>query len=166
MPISIIVATTTNGAIGRGGDLLFHISEDLRNFKRLTGGHTVIMGRNTYESLPNGPLPNRTNIVITRNHDYNPDGVLTFNSLCDAIRHAIDIDHDDEVFIIGGGQIYTQALPYASRLYLTEIGTVVDDADTFFPAIDPADWSVTESSEWITDPKNNVPFRFICLSRN
>lgn len=166
MPISIIVATTTNGAIGRGGDLLYHISADLRNFKRLTTGHTVIMGRNTFESLPNGPLPNRTNIVISRNPDYHPDGALTFNSLCDAIRHTINVNPDDEIFIIGGGQIYTQAITYASRLYITEIGAVANDADTFFPAIDPADWTITESSEWFTDPKNNVPFRFICLSRN
>ena len=168
MSISIIVATTTNGAIGRQGDLLYHISDDLRNFKRLTSGHTVIMGRRTFESLPKGPLPDRRNIVITRDPDFKPHGTLAFNSLSSATSYALDNPFEDsrEIFIIGGGQIYALALPMASRLYITEIETITQDADTFFPAIDPSEWTTDSQSEWKLDDRSGLRYRFICLSRN
>lgn len=160
--ISIIVAVTKNMAIGRGGDLLFHISEDLRRFKALTMGHPIIMGRKTFESFPNGALPGRRNIVITRQVDYVANGAETVGSL----QQAIDaVEQCDEAFVIGGGEIYTQALPHASKLYLTIIDADVADADTFFPQIDPAQWETIEESEDKQDPRSGATYRFICLSR-
>ena len=160
--ISIIVAVTKNMAIGRGGDLLFHISEDLRQFKVLTMGHPIIMGRKTFESFPNGALPGRRNIVITRQADYVADGAETVGSL----QQAIDaVEQCDEAFVIGGGEIYSQALPHASKLYLTIIDADVADADTFFPQIAPAQWETIEESEVKQDPRSGATYRFICLSR-
>lgn len=149
-------------AIGRGGDLLFHISEDLRRFKALTMGHPIIMGRKTFESFPNGALPGRRNIVITRQVDYVANGAETVGSL----QQAIDaVEQCDEAFVIGGGEIYTQALPHASKLYLTIIDADVADADTFFPQIDPAQWETIEEREVKQDPRSGATYRFICLSR-
>jgi dihydrofolate reductase len=162
MSISIVAAVTTDGAIGNKGNLLFHISEDLKNFKRLTMGHPIIMGRKTFESLPGGPLPGRRNIVISRNRDYHPQGVDVFSSLTAALA---TIDTDTEAMVIGGGQLYNVALPLASRLYLTEIEAVVEEADTYFPPIDPADWSQIATGDWTLDPRHSVRFRFTTLSR-
>ncbi len=160
--ISIIVAITRNNAIGRGGDLLFHISEDLKQFKAVTMGHPIIMGRKTFESFPNGALPGRRNIVITRQGDYNADGIEVANSLQAAIDTIIDTN---EAFIIGGGEIYNQALPLCSRLYLTEIDSEIADADTFFPEINRDEWEIFEQSDIKQDPRSGVQFRFTCLSR-
>lgn len=160
--ISIIVAITRNNAIGRSGDLLFHISEDLKQFKAVTMGHPIIMGRKTFESFPNGALPGRRNIVITRQGDYNADGIEVANSLQAAIDTIIDTN---EAFIIGGGEIYNQALPLCSRLYLTEIDSEIADADTFFPEINRDEWEIFEQSDIKQDPRSGVQFRFTCLSR-
>ncbi len=160
--ISIIVAITRNNAIGRGGDLLFHISEDLKQFKAVTMGHPIIMGRKTFESFPNGALPGRRNIVITRQGDYNADGIEVVNSLQAAIDSIIDTN---EAFIIGGGEIYNQALPLCSRLYLTEIDSEIADADTFFPKINRDEWEIIGQSDIKQDPRSGVQFRFTCLSR-
>lgn len=158
----IIVAITRNGAIGRNGDLLFHISDDLKRFKNLTMGHPIIMGRKTFESFPNGPLPGRKNIVITHNKGYSAEGAYTATSLADALGMA----DNDVPFIIGGGQIYKEAITLASKIYMTEIDSTVTDADTFFPAIDPEQWQISEEpSEWQTDPKSGIRFRYITLSR-
>lgn len=163
MDISIIVATTANNAIGRGGDLLFHISDDLRYFKRVTTGHAIVMGRRTFESFPNGALPNRRNIVLSRNADYHPPGAEVYADL-DAALAAVP-DTDGEVFIIGGGQVYARALDRASRIYLTQIDTVVDDADTYFPDIDPDKWTPHSVGEWQNDPRTGVRYRFVVLHR-
>lgn len=160
--ISIIVAITRNNAIGRSGDLLFHISEDLKQFKAVTMGHPIIMGRKTFESFPNGALPGRRNIVITRQGDYNADGIEVANSLQAAIDTIIDTN---EAFIIGGGEIFNQALPLCSRLYLTEIDSEIADADTFFPEINRDEWEIFEQSDIKQDPRSGVQFRFTCLSR-
>lgn len=159
--ISIIVATARGGAIGRKGDLLFHISDDLRRFKSITMGHPIIMGRKTFESFPKGALPGRRNIVITRQADYTAPGIETATSLDQAIATAGGVD---ELFIIGGGEIYRQAIDLARRIYLTEIDAEVADADTFFPTI-PSDFTTTDSGEWTTDPRAGIPYRFTTLNR-
>ncbi len=159
--LSIIVAIADANAIGRGGDLLFHISDDLRHFKRLTMGHPIIMGRKTFESFPSGPLPGRRNMVITRNSDYAHEGIETFPSL----EAALDATDDAEPFVIGGGEIYRAALQLADRLYVTRIDAHVDDADTFFPEIDRNEWTETSTGDTIVDLKTGVSYRFTCLSR-
>ena len=160
--ISIIAAVARNNAIGAKGDLLYHISADLRRFKAITMGHPIIMGRKTFESFPNGPLPGRRNIVITRRSDYRHDGIVTVNSLEEAIAAAGDAD---EAMVIGGGEIYREAMTHATCLYLTEIDAERDDADTFFPAINEEEWLITETSQTETDPRSGVTYRFTTLSR-
>lgn len=161
--INIIVAIAHHNAIGRRGDLLFHISDDLRRFKRITLGHPVVMGRNTFLSLPAGPLPGRLNVVASRNPEFRPEGATVRPSLDQAVQEALKAD--SEIFIIGGGQIYEAAMDIADKLIVTEIDAEVPDADTFFPAIDPDTWHTGECSEWITDPRSGVNYRFICFVR-
>lgn len=162
MRLSIIVAVAADGAIGRRGDLLFHISDDLRRFKAITLGHPVIMGRKTFESFPNGPLPGRRNIVVTRNAGYRHDGAETAGSLDEALRMTAG---DDEVFIIGGGEIYREALPMADRLLVTEIDARIADADTFFPPVPAEEWKVSDRSGPMTDPRSGVSYRFVTYDR-
>lgn len=161
--ISIIVAIARHNAIGRRGDLLFHISDDLRRFKRITLGHPVIMGRNTFQSLPSGPLPGRLNVVVSRNPEFRPQGAAVTASLHEAVAEALKAD--SEIFIIGGGQIYEAAMDMADRLIVTEIDADAADADTFFPHIDPAVWNPGECSGWMTDPRSGANYRFICFVR-
>ena len=117
--ISIIVAMTSNNYIGKDNKLLFHIKEDMKRFKSLTIGHKVIMGRKTFESLPNGPLMDRENIVITSNKNYNPDGVIVCKDVLELIQKYVD--SEEEVFVIGGESIYDIFLIFASKIYLTKI---------------------------------------------
>ena len=163
MTLSIIVAVAADGAIGRGGDLLFPISADLKRFKAITMGHPIIMGRKTFESFPKGPLPGRRNIVITRNAGYAPEGVTVVHSLDEAIA-AARADGTDEAFVIGGSQIYAQAMPVADKLYLTRIEATAPDADAYFPDIDPEIWAETERSDIQTDPRNGLSYLFVCLT--
>lgn len=160
--ITIIAATTRDGALGKDGDMLYHISADLKRFKSLTMGHPIIMGRKTFESFPNGPLPGRRNLVVTRDSTYTHPGIETYPSLQQAIEAA-----GEETYIIGGGQIYSQAMPLADRLEITEIDANGKDAgaDTFFPKIDPVRWMITSESEPITDPRSGASFRFITYRR-
>lgn len=127
--IHVIVAIDENRGIGYGGDMLYHIREDLRRFKALTMGHALIMGRKTFDSLPNGALPGRRNIVITRNPDWTAPGAERARSLHDAIAMA----GDDDIYVIGGGQIYAEALPIADVLDLTLIHKAAEKVDTYFP---------------------------------
>lgn len=161
----IIAAVTRDMALGRGGDLLYHISADLKRFKQLTMGCPVIMGRKTFESFPNGPLPGRENIVITRNPDYRRQGIKTASSLDEAVNKIMNATL--KCFVIGGGEIYRQALPLADRLELTEIDAVCPEADTHFPGIDPKVWRKVSESEWFTDPRSGVAYRFVtyCADR-
>ncbi|MDE5837254.1 MAG: dihydrofolate reductase [Paramuribaculum sp.] len=161
MSISIIAAVGADNAIGADGNLAFHISSDLKHFKELTVGKPVIMGRKTFESLPNGPLPNRRNIVISRNPEYSYPGVETAASLQDAIELTFD---SPEAMVIGGAEIYRLALPMATKLYLTQIDATRQDADTFFPEINKDEWE-QDSQEWLTDSKTGLRYRFSCLSR-
>ena len=154
MKISIIVAVDRNWAIGNRGDQLFYIREDLRHFKELTFGHPIIMGRKTFEALPRGPLPGRRNIVVSRRGDYHPEGVEVAASLEDAIALCADAP---EVFIIGGAQIYRQAFPIATDIYLTQIDAAAPEADTFFPTLE-----VESDTPWLdTSP----PIRFLHLNK-
>lgn len=162
--VTIIVAVARDGAIGRRGDLLFHISDDLRRFKRLTMGHPIVMGRKTFESFPKGPLPGRTNIVVTRSGDYDGRGATVAGSLDEALKIAA-AEETGRIFIIGGGEIYRQAFGIADALELTAIDAAVDDADTFFPPVNDVDWELTEESEPMTDPKTGISYSFITYAR-
>lgn len=140
--ISIIVAVAKNGVIGCHNRLIWHISEDLKRFKALTIGHPIIMGRKTFESIGR-PLPGRTNIVVSRNTELKIDGV----SVVGSIQEAIDmLPQEDEIFIIGGGQIYEQALPLTSKIYLTLVDQT-PDGDTFFPEITQDEWREVKRTE-------------------
>ncbi|MDE5688189.1 MAG: dihydrofolate reductase [Paramuribaculum sp.] len=161
MTTSIIVAIGADGSIGAGGDLAFHIGADMKHFKATTMGKPVIMGRKTFESLPGGALPGRRNIVVTRNASFTAPDVETVSSLEAALHLVKDVE---EAMIIGGAQIYEQALPLADRLYITRIDAQRTDADTFFPPIDEKEWT-SQAEEWQTDPKSGLRYRFICLSR-
>ena len=152
----IIVAIADNNAIGKDNALLWHISEDLKFFKRTTMGCPVIMGRKTFESIGR-PLPKRTNIVVSRSGYEAPEGVVVVPSLEEAFA-ACD---NPRVFVIGGGQIYAQALTLADRLIVTHVHTVIEEADTFFPIIDPSVWSVADRSELQTDPETGYTFEFV-----
>lgn len=151
--INVIVAATLDGAIGLRGDMLYYIRPDLQRFKALTTGHTVIMGRKTFESLPKGALPNRRNIVITRRADFSAPGAEVAHSL----QQALDMAEGEEIFIIGGESIYRAAMPMAQRLYLTQINAERPDADTFFPL--PALPDCHEP--WQHDERSGMEFRFL-----
>lgn len=146
--INIIVAMDKNGGIGKDNKLLAHIPEDLKHFKEVTSGHTVVMGYNTWLSLPKKPLPNRRNIVLTTK-DIELDGAEVVHSI-DELKDWIDFD--DEVFIIGGAKVYEQFLPYTDRMYVTHIMDEFE-ADTFFPRDDEDCWNII-SSELVTGEIN------------
>lgn len=135
MSVSMIAAIGKNNELGKGNDLIWHFRDDMKFFRTTTTGSTVIMGRKTFDSLP-GALPNRRNIVITRNADFHADNVEVVSSVDEALR----ISSDDNVFVIGGGKIYEEFLKYADKLYLTEIEADCDDAEIYFPEFDKAKW--------------------------
>ena len=162
MSVTIIAAVARDGAIGIKGDTPFHISADLRRFKELTMGHPLVMGRKTFESLPGGALPGRRNIVVSRNGAWQAPGAERF----DTIEEAIAACGDAEIMIIGGGEIYRQAMPLADKLLLTVIDANVPDADTHFPAISPDEWAVTEESAPHTDPRSGAGYQFVTYKRN
>ena len=164
MTTTIIAAVASDRGIGRGGDLAFHISADLKRFKALTTGHTVIMGRKTFESLPKGALPNRRNIVITRDPSLTFPGAETATSVEAAIAIALSAGETD-TFIIGGAQIYAQSLPLADRLEITAIDSPAPGADVFFPEIDPAQWQLVDETPTQTDDKSGVAYRFQSYTR-
>ena len=160
--ITLIVAAGENNAIGKDNDLIWHLSEDLKRFKRLTSGHHIIMGRKTFESFPK-PLPNRTHIVITRQTNYKvPEGVIVVNSLEDAIDAA---RKDPKPFIIGGGEIYKQSIQIANIIELTRVHANFDDADTFFPVIDLDIWQETHVEKYEADDKHKHSFSFVTYKR-
>lgn len=162
----IIVAVADNNAIGRDNALLWHISEDLKFFRKTTTGFPVIMGRKTYESIGR-PLPKRVNIIVSRG-DQAPEGTLLAHSLEEAFSLAEASAEDalpERCFVIGGGQIYAQAFPLADRLVVTHVHTVIEDADTFFPQIDPRIWKEETRSEQMTDPQTGYVFEFVEYKR-
>ena len=154
--ISIIVAIAENFAIGKDNDLLFHLPNDLKRFKEITTGKTIVMGRNTLLSLPKWPLPNRRHVVISDIPDDHFDGCEIASSIDEAIEM---VKNDDEAFVIGGGMVYSQFYPLAGRLYLTVVHRAFD-ADVFFPEIDYSDW-LEESREDHFDEKNGFEYSYI-----
>ena len=159
--MTIIAAITNDYGLGRNGDMLYHISADLKRFKAITMGHPLVMGRKTFESFPKGPLPGRRNMVITRNVDYAREGIETYPSLSAALAACEDAD----AMIIGGGEIYSQSMPQADRLLITEIDAVAPDADTHFPVIDCDVWKAVDIGEWDTDPRSGARYRFVEYAR-
>lgn len=159
--ISIIAAVAANGVIGSGNAMPWHISEDFRRFKAITMGHPIVMGRKTFESLGR-PLPGRTNVVVTRNPAYGaPEGVLVVGSLDEAMAL---FPADEEVFIIGGGEIYREAMSIADKLYITRVYAPFD-GDTTFPYIPADEWRVVSREAHERGEKFPHPFEFVDYAR-
>ena len=161
--ISLIVAIAQNNVIGGDNKLLWHISDDLKRFKKITSGNTIVMGRKTFESLPE-VLPNRKHIILTRDKNYTVD-----NPSVEVIHNINDIINNFknspvEVFIIGGGEIYNQFINYADKIYLTKVFKNFE-GDTTFPEIDYNNWNITFDSEIFTDEKSNINYQFINLEK-
>jgi len=167
MKVSLIVAVSENGVIGKDNDLIWHLPKDMRFFKETTMGHHVIMGRKNFESIPHKyrPLPDRTNIVITRQTDYKAEGCVVVNSVEAALGIAKK-KGDTEPFIIGGGQIYKLALEanLVDKIYLTKVHHTFD-GDTFFPELN-SDWEEMEKIDHKADEKHKYNYDFITLERN
>ncbi|MBX9733752.1 MAG: dihydrofolate reductase [Chitinophagaceae bacterium] len=158
MKISLIVAASTNNAIGKNNQLLWHLPKDMRFFKNTTWAMPVVMGRKTYESMGGKPLNGRLNIIITRNKSFEAAGVVVVDSIQSAIATA-EKENYKEVFVIGGGEIYNEVLLIADRLYITRVHTEIE-GDTFFPAIDTAMWRLTYHEAHIADAKHAYDFTF------
>ena len=158
--VSIIVAIAQNGTIGDKNALLWHIKEDMRFFRTTTSGHAVVMGRKTFESLGSKPLPKRKNIVITR-ADRSFEGAFTAHSLEEAIAMA---EGDEEIFIIGGAQIYAEALSVADRMYITRVERDYE-GDTSFPKIDYSKWRLVSEERFERGEEFDAPFVFLCYDR-
>jgi dihydrofolate reductase len=156
--ISIIVAISQENAIGKNGQLLCHLPSDLQHFKQITSGKTVVMGERTFFSLPKHPLPNRKNIVLTDVPNKTFEGAQSVYS----IEEIVDLfsKTDEEIFIIGGGMVYRQMMPFADKLYITHIHHSWADADTFFPEIDSNTWTLTQSETMPADDKNPYDYSF------
>lgn len=159
MRISIIAAVARNRAIGNDNKLIYRLPDDMKRFKALTTGNTVLMGRKTFESLPKGALPNRRNIVLSRTQRDFP-GCDTYSSLDEALKHCSE---NEDIFIIGGAEVYAQALPLADRLCLTEIDDTPDEADAFFPEYNG--WHEVSREEHATDERHAHPFAFVDYER-
>lgn len=160
--LTIIAAVAEDRAIGWKGSLLFHLGADMRRFRLLTTGHTVLMGRRTFESLPKGALPNRRNIVVSRREGAGFPGCDAYGSIEEALRHCAD---DEHVFVIGGASVYEAALPLASSLELTLVHARAEHADVYFPEINPAEWRETARESHAADEKNERPFDFVTFER-
>lgn len=151
--ISIVVAVGKNGAIGKDNKLLWHLPDDLKFFKRITTGHPVLMGRNTFEAIGK-PLPNRRNIIITRNKNYTADGTEVLHSIDEALELVKD---SEAIMIIGGADIYRQILPRTDRVYLTVVGAE-PPADKYFEHLNPAEWKLIEETHHTIDEKHAYSF--------
>lgn len=156
--IAIIAAIDKNNALGFKNRLLFYLPDDLKRFKALTTGHTVVMGRKTFDSLPKGALPNRRNIVLSRSTRLELPGVEVYASLEEALQHCAD---DEQVFIMGGASVYKQAMPLADRLYMTEIDAEAAEADVYFPVIDHELWHETKRDVRRADDRHPCNYSFV-----
>lgn len=169
MLISIIVGLGHDQVIGKDNDMPWHLSADLRYFAKTTKGHPIIMGRKCYESIGR-PLPKRHNIIITRNKTFQAQGCVVVHSLEEALKEATSYYQNNptdtpEVFVIGGGEIYSQALPTADRLYITYIEVQVEGGDVFFPAFDQDQWITIKEEAHQKDEKNPYNYTFAVLKR-
>lgn len=159
--ISIIAAIGKNHELGKDNKLLWHISADLKRFKKITSGHPVIMGRMTFDSIHNKPLPNRRNIIVTKSAEYYYPGIEIAHSVEEALNK---IGIDDEVFILGGASIYEQLLPFAHKMYLTLVDKKFE-ADTYFPRYDMNEWKTVEQLNITDDNQAGVNYSFLTLQR-
>lgn len=157
MTISLLVAAAENNAIGKNNRLLWHLPNDMKFFKNTTWGMAVIMGRKTYESVDK-PLPGRYNIVITRQADWKAEGTITATDLNDALQKAKETNCN-EVFVIGGGEIYKQSLEIADKIYMTRVHTTLD-GDTFFPEIDETKWQLIRNQDFEINEKHKYAYSF------
>lgn len=161
--ISIIVAIAQDRAIGYKGDLIYHLSSDLKRFKALTTGHTVLMGRKTFESLPKGALPNRRNIVLTRQQGLTLPGTEVYSSLEEALSHC---SPDEKIYVMGGAQIYSQALDLAGELEITLVHDTPSRADAYFPDFESSGvWKLVSREDHDPDEKNPYPYSFLTYTR-
>jgi dihydrofolate reductase len=160
MIISLIVAASTNNVIGKDNKLLWHLPNDMKFFRNTTWGMPVIMGRKTYDALAGEPLPGRFNFVITRSREWDPhhEKVKVVENLAAAVAAAGETDAK-EVFVIGGGEIYLQSMPIADKIYMTRVHTVVE-GDTYFPAMDEAQWRLTGNLDFPVDEKHAYAYSF------
>ena len=156
--VSIIVAVAKNNAIGLNNELLYRLPNDLKRFKALTTGHTIIMGRKTFESLPKGALPNRRNIVLSRQEGLHYENAECYRSLDEALMQC---DYTEDLYIIGGGELYKQTLGLAKRVHLTLVDDTPVEADAFFPELNPAEWSEVLREEHPSDEKHAHAYTFI-----
>ena len=160
--ISIIAAIADNNAIGKNQQLLWHLPADMKHFKELTTGHAIIMGRKTFESLPNGPLPDRKNVVLTSL----PEAGFVNCFACESMRDALDLcEKEDEIFIIGGALVYRQALSKADKMYITRVHHEFENADAFFPVVNCDLWEAVDRQECPADEKNAYPYTFLTYVR-
>lgn len=166
MDISFVVAVSENNVIGKDNKLIWHLPADMKFFKEITTGHCIITGRKNYESIPDKfrPLPDRINIVITRQKDYKAPGAIVVGSVEEAISKAKELC-DTEIFIIGGAEIFKQSFPYVNKIYLTKIYHHFE-GDVFFPEFDLKDWKETERIQGIVDERNKYRHDFITLEKN
>ena len=162
--ISFVVAMDRNGLIGAGDSLPWHLPDDMRRFRQVTMGKPVLMGRKTYESIPNRfrPLAGRTNIILTRQMDYDAPGCIIIHSLPQALKAAAEYE---DLMVIGGAQLYEQLLPQADRIYLTLVDGEFE-GDVYFPELDWDAWRVVEREKHSRDGRHPVPFVFILLERS
>ena len=162
MTISIIVAATENNVIGDDNDLVCKLPDDMKFFKRITTGHHILMGRKNYESI-NRPLPNRENLILSRDPHYRVDGAYTFTDVESAVKFANNNDQE-ELMVIGGGNIYRQLLPETDKIYLTRIHTEID-GDTYFPILDDEEWEITHEKFHEADDKHEYSFTYLTYER-
>ena len=160
--LKILVAFDENRVIGKNNALIWHLPADLKRFKALTTGHVIIMGRKTFESIGR-PLPNRTTIVISRQHDLQIDGVILAHSVAEAILKAKSLTRED-IYIVGGAEIYALSLPVADQILVTQLHDIFE-GDAFFPEISPEMWDVTEKERGVTDEQNAYQYSYITYSR-
>lgn len=163
MIISVIVAVSKDGVIGRDNQIPWYLPEDLKYFKKVTLGHPVIMGRKSFVSIGR-PLPKRTNIIVTRDPFYIVSGCIVVNTLEEALEWALK-EGEDEIFIIGGGEIFEQSISYWDKLYLTEVDLFVPDGDVFFPEINPDEWALLSEEHHDADEKNEYAYTFKVFER-
>lgn len=160
--IKILVACDENSVIGKDNQLIWHLPADLKRFKALTTGHVILMGRKTFESIGR-PLPNRTTIVISRQTDFRAEGTLTAHSVEEAILKAKSLTRDD-IFIVGGAEIYTLSLDFADQILLTQLHDIFD-GDAFFPEISADAWEIVARERGVTDEKNPFQYSFITYQK-
>jgi dihydrofolate reductase len=166
MIISLIAALSQNRVIGKNNDLPWHLPDDMKYFMQTTKAHYVIMGRKNYDSIPEKfrPLPNRTNIVVTRQKNFQAPGCIVVNALEDGLELA-KANNEKEVFIIGGSEIYNQGFPLATRLYLTEIMAHLE-GDTYFPEFNKSQWKEVSRKHHLSDERHKFPFDFVVFERD